>query len=100
MSPEDHEAMIRRYIEEVFNRHDLDGLDQYWATDLVSHWMGQETLRGLPACRPGGKGWPASLPRSRTRLTPWMTSSLWATRACGAAAGAPRSVVRGKGSPP
>ena len=41
--------MIRRYIEEVFNGHDLDGLDQYWAADLVSHWMGQETLRGLPA---------------------------------------------------
>jgi predicted ester cyclase len=62
MSPEDHEAMIRRYIEEVFNRHDLDGLDQYWATDLVSHWMGQETLRGLPAWREGMAGFIAAFP--------------------------------------
>jgi hypothetical protein len=49
MSPEQHEATIRGSIAEVFNRHDLDGLDQYWADDLVSHWMGQTTLRGLPA---------------------------------------------------
>ena len=72
MSSEHHEAMIRRYIEEVFNRHDLDGLDQYWAADLVSHWMGQETLRGLPAWQ---SGWSASSPPSRTRPTPWTTSS-------------------------
>src|SRR4051794_36156991 len=56
MSAEHHEAMIRRYIDEVFNSHDLDGLEQYWATDLVSHWMGQETLRGLTAWREGMVG--------------------------------------------
>jgi predicted ester cyclase len=48
-----NEAMIRRYIDEVFNGHKLDGLDTYWAEDLVSHWMGQETLRGLPAWKAG-----------------------------------------------
>jgi predicted ester cyclase len=56
MSAAQYEAMIRRYIEEVFNRHDLDGLDQYWSADLVSHWMGQTTLRGLPAWRAGMVG--------------------------------------------
>jgi hypothetical protein len=62
MSPEQHEAMIRRYIEEVFNGHHLDGLEQYWAGDLVSHWMGQETLRGLPAWREGMAGFFAASP--------------------------------------
>jgi predicted ester cyclase len=62
MSPEDHEAMIRRYIDEVFNNHDLDGLERYWAADLVSHWMGQETLRGLPAWRDGMVGFFAAYP--------------------------------------
>jgi predicted ester cyclase len=62
MTSEQHEAMIRRYIEEVFNGHDLDGLERYWATDLVSHWMGQETLRGLPAWREGMVGFFAAFP--------------------------------------
>jgi predicted ester cyclase len=62
MSSEHHEAMIRRYIAEVFNGHDLDGLDQYWAADLMSHWMGQETLRGLPAWREGMVGFFAAFP--------------------------------------
>ena len=62
MRSEHHEAMIRRYIAEVFNGHDLDGLDQYWAADLVSHWMGQETLRGLPAWREGMVGFFAAFP--------------------------------------
>jgi predicted ester cyclase len=62
MSPDQHEAMIRRYIAEVFNGHHLDELDQYWADDLVSHWMGQETLRGLPAWREGMVGFFAAFP--------------------------------------
>jgi predicted ester cyclase len=60
--PAQNEAMIRRYIAEVFNRHDLDGLDQYLADDLVSHWMGQTTLRGLPAWRDGMVGFFAAFP--------------------------------------
>jgi predicted ester cyclase len=62
MSAEHHEAMIRRYIAEVFNGHDLDGLDQYWVADLVSHWMGQETLRGLAAWKAGMVGFFAAFP--------------------------------------
>lgn len=50
--PADHnEAMIRAYIDEVFNGHNLDGLEVYWAEDLASHWLGQETIHGLPAWR-------------------------------------------------
>jgi predicted ester cyclase len=62
MSAEHHEAMIRRYIAEVFNRHDLDGLERYWAADLVSHWMGQATLRGLLAWRESMVGFFAAFP--------------------------------------
>jgi predicted ester cyclase len=62
VSLEQHEAMIRRYFDEVFNRHDLDGLDQYWVADLVSHWMGQETLRGLAAWKAGMVGFFAAFP--------------------------------------
>jgi predicted ester cyclase len=61
-TPAQNEAMIRAYIEEVFNGHHLDGLNQYWAEDLVSHWMGQTTLRGLPAWREGMVGFFAAFP--------------------------------------
>jgi predicted ester cyclase len=62
MTPAPHEAMIRRYIDEVFNGHNLDGLDQFWVPDLISHWMGQETLRGLPAWKEGMVGFFAAFP--------------------------------------
>jgi predicted ester cyclase len=52
-TPAQNAAMIRTYIEEVFNGHHLDGLGKYWAQAMTSHWMGQETLRGLPAWREG-----------------------------------------------
>jgi predicted ester cyclase len=51
MTPEGHEALIRRYIDEVFNGHNLDTLDSYFEADLRSHWLGVETLSGLPAWR-------------------------------------------------
>lgn len=63
MAPaDDKEAMIRAYIDEVFNHHDLDGLDTYWDANLVSHWMGQETLRGLPAWKAGMTGFFSAFP--------------------------------------
>jgi predicted ester cyclase len=61
-TPAQNEAVIRRYIAEVFNGHRLDGLDQYWDADLVSHWMGQTTLRGLPAWKSGMTGFFAAFP--------------------------------------
>ena len=62
MTAEQHEAMIRAYIADVFNGHNLDGLEKYWADDLVSHWMGQETLRGLPAWKAGMTGFFTAFP--------------------------------------
>jgi predicted ester cyclase len=57
-----NEAMVRAYIAEVFNGHNLDGLHQYWADEMASHWMGQETLRGLPAWRAGMEGFLTAFP--------------------------------------
>jgi predicted ester cyclase len=68
MSADQNEAMIRAYIEEVFNGHRLDGLATYWAEDLTSHWMGQETLRGLPAWREGMAGFFAAFPDAHYTL--------------------------------
>ena len=39
------------YIDEVFNGHRLDALEEYWDDDLTSHWLGMETIHGLPAWR-------------------------------------------------
>ena len=62
MSAAEHEAMIRAYIDEVFNGHRLDGLEKYWAEDLTSHWLGLETLHGLPAWKAGMAGFFAAFP--------------------------------------
>jgi len=51
-----NEAIIRAYIEAVFNGHDLSNLETWLADDLVSVWMGQTTLRGLAAWREGMQG--------------------------------------------
>ncbi len=61
-TPAQNEALIRAYIEAVFNGHHLDGLEKYWAEEMTSHWMGQETLRGLPAWREGMVGFFAAFP--------------------------------------
>ena len=62
MAADRHEAMIRTYIDEVFNGHNLDGLEKYWHADLTSHWMGLETLHGLPAWKAGMEGFFAAFP--------------------------------------
>lgn len=62
MSASSHEILIRDYVEAVFNRHELDGLETYWVEDLSSHWMGQESLRGLPEWRRAMEGFFAAFP--------------------------------------
>jgi predicted ester cyclase len=52
-TPAQNEALVRRYIAEVFNGHDLDHLEQFLALDLASHWLGDRDLNGLPAWRAG-----------------------------------------------
>ncbi|MFO1208901.1 MAG: ester cyclase [Amaricoccus sp.] len=62
MTAADHEALVRAYIGEVFDGHRLDGLERYWHDDLVSHWMGMETIHGLPDWREGMRGFFAAFP--------------------------------------
>lgn len=62
MSAERNEAIIRAYIETVFNGHDLSNLETWLATDFVSHWMGQTTLRGIPAWRVDMAGFFSAFP--------------------------------------
>jgi predicted ester cyclase len=62
MSSDQLEAMIRAYLDEVFNRHDLSRLDRYMSADLVSTWFGDRTLRGLPAWRDAMAGFFAAFP--------------------------------------
>ncbi len=62
MATDRHEALIRAYIDEVFNRHRLDGLETYWDRNLTSNWLGMETIRGLPAWRAAMEGFFAAFP--------------------------------------
>ena len=61
--PEDRrEAHVRRYLEEVFNAHDLSRLDHYLDADLVSHWLGDRDLHGLDAWKNGMASFFAAFP--------------------------------------
>jgi predicted ester cyclase len=62
MAADQHEALIRAYIDKVFNWHRLDDLEEYWNDDLTSNWLGMETIRGLPAWRTGMEGFFAAFP--------------------------------------
>jgi SnoaL-like domain len=78
MAADRHEALIRAYIDEVFNGHRVDALEKYWDDDLTSHWLGMETIHGLPAWRSAMEGFFAAFfsldqghgpARPRPRLT-------------------------------
>jgi predicted ester cyclase len=62
MPTDQHEAMIRTYIEDVFNRHNLDNLGDYMSDDLVSHWLGDRTVQGLPAWKKAMEGFFTAFP--------------------------------------
>lgn len=62
MPADQHETLIRAYIDEVFNGHRLDGLERFWDSDLTSHWLGMETIRGLPAWRTAMQSFFAAFP--------------------------------------
>jgi predicted ester cyclase len=68
MAAEGHEALIRAYIDEVFNGHRLDRLETYWNRDLVSNWMGMAAIRGLPAWRDAMAGFFAAFPNAAYTL--------------------------------
>jgi predicted ester cyclase len=62
MAANQHEALIRAYIDEVFNGHRVDALEKYWDDDLTSHWLGMETIHSLPAWRAAMEGFFAAFP--------------------------------------
>ena len=68
MSASPHETLIRDYVEAVFNRHELDHLESYWIDDLSSHWMGQQTVRGLREWREAMNGFFTAFPDITYRL--------------------------------
>ena len=47
--PLQRDAAVRAYLEDVFNGHNLQSLDKYMTGDIVSHWLGDRSLHGLPA---------------------------------------------------
>ena len=51
MAPEDNKAVIRRFIEEVFNQRNVNAIDQYFADDYVDHVIPP----GMPNNREGFK---------------------------------------------
>ncbi len=66
--PEQNEALIRRYLDEVFNGRHLDRLETYLATDFASHWLGTETLHGIPAWKAAMGDFFAAFPDLTYRL--------------------------------
>ena len=48
MTATPHEALVRDYLESVFNGHDLDHLESYWVEDLSSHYgISRERVRQI-----------------------------------------------------
>jgi hypothetical protein len=49
MPEHQRDALVRAYLEDVFNGHNLQSLDKYMTTNLVSHWLGDRSLHGPEA---------------------------------------------------
>jgi predicted ester cyclase len=62
MAQDGREEQIRKFLDEVFTRHDLTRLHNYLDADLVSHWLGDRTLHGLPAWKDGMASFFAAFP--------------------------------------
>ena len=62
MGAEQNEALVRQLIAEVFNGHDLNGLDPLLVPDLVSNWQGSPPLHGIAAWRDAMEGFFAAFP--------------------------------------
>jgi predicted ester cyclase len=56
MPNDPRDAAVRAYLEDLFNQHKLGSLDKYMAADMVSHWLGDRTLHGVPAWKEGMAG--------------------------------------------
>ena len=51
MAVDPRDAWVRAYLEDVFNRHNLQSLDKYMTENFVSHWLGDRSLQGRKAWR-------------------------------------------------
>ena len=47
MSTEENKVVVRRYIEEVWNRHDLDAIDELASPHYLNHAASAEYRRGI-----------------------------------------------------
>ena len=47
MSADAKKAMVRRYIEEIWNRHNIDAVDELVSTDYLNHAASAEHQRGF-----------------------------------------------------
>ena len=62
MGAEQNGALVHRLIADVFNEHNLSGLESLLAPDLVSSWQGSPPLHGIDAWRKGMEGFFAAFP--------------------------------------
>jgi len=44
-------AAVRAYLDDVFKSHNLKSLDKYMKEHLISHWLRDRSLHGIPAWR-------------------------------------------------
>jgi predicted ester cyclase len=51
MPIDQRDTWVRTYLEEVFNRHNLQSLDKYMTGNIVSPWQGDRNLQGREAWR-------------------------------------------------
>ena len=91
MGAEHNEALVRRLIADVFNGHDLNGLDALLARDLVSNWQGSPSLHGVAAWREAMEGFFAAFPDAEYSL-----DDLFCTEDRGAWRGQWRATQRGQ----
>lgn len=61
VSAAENVAVVRRFIEEVVNRKELDVINEIFAEDVVHHLAGRET-RGREALREGEEGYRRAFP--------------------------------------
>ena len=45
------DAWVRAYLEDVFNGHHLQSLEKYMTANLISNWLGDQSLHGREAWR-------------------------------------------------
>jgi predicted ester cyclase len=49
MPADQREVLVRSYLEDVFNGHNLRSLDKYMTENLISHWLGDQSVNGREA---------------------------------------------------